>query len=150
MQILSSWAINLSLPGLQIYPNSRFSTAAIKPIRDISPRRFNKGGSQSIRDIFLDEICQIVHLPKKGDPTVIGSVVVADFFTCVVSLLDGGDGEVLFEVVRRDAHVWSYIIIAGAWWKLHILIYSIENIMKFSETAKFQPGMFVPQTEEDI
>ena len=99
MKIFASWTVELPFTCLTIHFNSGLSAAAVEPICDISACSFDEGSGKGIRNIFLDDICEVVYLSEESYPTVIGSIVVAYFLAGVVSLFGGWDGKVLFEVI---------------------------------------------------
>lgn len=99
MQVLSAWAVVLSLSCLQVDLDSWFAAVGIEPVGDISACGFDEWSGEGVGDVFLDESGEVVYLSEEDDPAVVGCVVVAHLFKRVVSLLFALHWQELLQVV---------------------------------------------------
>ena len=91
MKVFASRTVELSFTCLAVDSHSRFSTACVKPKSDVSASSLDEGSGEGIGDTFLNDVGEVVDFPKEGDPAVVGSVVLADFFNGVVPLFGRGN-----------------------------------------------------------
>jgi hypothetical protein len=86
MEIFAHGTVKLSLACLYIDFDSRLARHTIKPISDISSSSLYQGPRQLTFDIVLYGFGQIVNLPEKDNPTIIGGIMLTDLSESVVSL----------------------------------------------------------------
>ena len=105
MQVLSTWAVVLSLACLNIDLDSWFSAVGVEPVGDVSACGFDEWSGEGVGDVLLDESGEVVDLSEEDYPAVVGCVVVAHLFECVVTLLFALNWQELLQVVlQRAAH----------------------------------------------